>query len=128
MDDPDVVECQRYRCTLPARSCAARHVKRLPSGGGRGFPRFPACAACPDGALVVERLEAEGWTRPPDTLPAEVLELAQRRARVRWVRSFPSHREPEVERLEPMRELALASPDDGGICRGPRVTCHLPVT
>lgn len=115
MDPHDRLACSRLRATLQACSCASRHVLRLPSGGGRGFPRFPGCAACPVGAVVLARLEAAGWQRPPDTIPADIPDPEQRRARDRWRRSFPGYREPApADDRDPLREVAGWTPEDRG--------------
>jgi hypothetical protein len=63
---------------------------------------------------VARRLEREGWRRPLDSQPAEVLAPAQRQARDRWRRSFPEYVAVDVGELDPMREVALLIPDDRG--------------
>ena len=107
----DLVECPA-RGTLLARACGTRHAARIPSGGGRGAPKFHDCAACPRGALHLERLRASGWEPPADTLPAEILPNAQRCARKRWERTFAAYATPAVERGDPVREAASLTPDD----------------
>ncbi len=116
MDATTRVTCTKFRCVLSAGICATRCAARLPSGRGRGAPKFYPCGgACRDGALVLLQLLAGGWTPPPDTIPAAVQEPQQRRARLRWMRSFPSYLEPQTERLDVLRELALTTPDDCGV-------------
>ncbi len=110
----DLVECPA-RGTLLAAACATRHAARVPSGGGRGSAKFPPCAKCAAGALVLARLEASGWQRPSDSLPAETLPNAQRRARLRWLRTFPDHAVPDVQRSDPIAEVASTTRDDPGI-------------
>ncbi len=114
-EHPDTVRCWRLRAVLPARDCARRHVARIPSGGGKGSPRFHPCGRCPDGAQVAAELERRGWRRPPDTIPAECLDGPERFARVRWCKSFPAQAAPTDEPLDPLRSAAMESPDDGGI-------------
>ena len=115
MDAHDRVACTRLRCTLAAGACATRHAARIPSGGGRGAPKFYPCHACPDGAAVLAELEAGGWTRPGDSLPAIVFEPAQMQARERWRRSYPIAREPgDALERDPVREVARWTPDDVG--------------
>ncbi len=64
------------------------------------------------GAEFLARLEASGWTRPPDSLPREVPETPQQLARKRWLRSFPGGRAAELERDDPLRDRARLTPDD----------------
>jgi hypothetical protein len=111
VDDPGavVVTCPPLRATLRLRACLRRHVAVWASGAARGSPYFPLCARCPLGAA---RLEAAA---PVPTLPPEVLPNGQRLARDAWRRTFPAHREPGDERLDPMREAAMGCPEDGGI-------------
>jgi len=110
----DLVECP-LGAALLAACCGARHVAKMPSGGGRGFPRFPGCASCARGALHVERLRAGGWEPPPDSIPAETLPNTQRRARRQWASSFPAYAEPRDERMAPLAEIAITTPDDRGL-------------
>ncbi len=93
--------------------CATRHCARYPSGRRKGAIRFQPCGTCPVGAAVAADLERAGWTKPPDSWPAEVLSNAQRAARNRWQRSFPAYATPDDGRLEPFAEAALCAPDDG---------------
>ncbi len=107
------VPCGPLRATLYLRSCLLRHVAVWPSGHRAGAPRFPVCAACPAGAL---RLRRAAWFEPPaPSQPRETLDNVQRAARERWQRSFPMYSTPEIERLNPFVEIALAAPDDHGV-------------
>lgn len=110
MDPTTPVRCERFRCTLSAKACATRHGARWASGGRRGAKRFLVCGSCPVGARIAAELEAGGWTRPGDQDPPEVLPFSQRAARARsrcWA--------PLDGELDPMREAALATPDDLGL-------------
>ncbi len=88
------MKCEPLRCVLPAATCATRHAKLIPSGGGKGAPWFPFCHACSIGRSRLRRLELAGWSRPPDTIEAAVLSSSQRAARLRYLRSFPMCPEP----------------------------------
>lgn len=99
---------------MSAVACATRHGARIASGGGKGSIRFHPCGKCREGAAVLERLVAEGWTPPPDTLPAELPDRPQQLARMRWAKSFPGFI-PDVERDDPLSTAARMTPDDGGV-------------
>ncbi len=108
------VACSRLCATLSAAACATRHAARYPSGGRKGCLRFLPCGHCEVGASVLARIEAGGWKPPPDSLPAEVLESAQRHAAARWMRSFSAGGAPKAGELDPMREALLERPEDRG--------------
>ena len=111
-----VLACDRLHARLPAADCAARHGARIASGAGRGAIRFHPCGTCPVGARILAALEAQGWTRPPDSLPAVVLEPAQLMARERWRRTFAAYATPDdvAGWLDPLRVAGWLTPDDRG--------------
>jgi hypothetical protein len=110
LESLDLVECPRLIVTLPAARCVDRHVARWPSGRRKGTPKWPTCAACPLGAAYRARLS--GYVPPRDSQPAEVMDNAQRAAKMRWA---ITHLEPEMEERDPLREAALMTPDDRGV-------------
>jgi len=62
----DRVQCPIGQGDLSAAVCGQRHLAREWRGNRYlrvvgDLARYPSCAACPLGAVAVERLEAAGW-------------------------------------------------------------------
>jgi hypothetical protein len=104
----DRMYCAPLKCEMAVERCLRRHTAKVPSGGGKGSPRWPLCARCHQGAEV--RAARPEWIAPRDTLPAELPSNEMRSARLRWeLERLPSY---DAGGLEPLREVALLTPDD----------------
>lgn len=63
-------QCEPLRCVMEAGLCMVRRSARntrQDAPGGKGAPKYPTCAACPDGARVAARvsIDREGDAPPP---------------------------------------------------------------
>jgi hypothetical protein len=106
----DLVAC-RLGGVLLAGRCAERQVRTWPSGRRKGRPIWLACHGCETGAGYLARLA--DFVRPRDSQPAEVMSLAQRRAKILWRLSNLEHPEHELG-LSPLEECNMLTPDDRG--------------
>lgn len=56
-----LVDCAPFNARIPAKTCAARHLAREPSGAGKDWPIFETCARCEVGAARADELERTGY-------------------------------------------------------------------
>ena len=104
--------CRRLdRDDMAVKECLIRRTRVWPSGGGRGSPApaASACIGCPVGAAWSTQVPC--FTPPPSTLAAEVMSPTQREAKRH--RASVGLEEDGAVRLDPMREAAGLTPDDG---------------
>ena len=117
----DTVRCRLDAATLPAITCALRHVARDQSSAPtrrwslRVLPaaaQYPLCAACDRGAVARERLGVRG---SPGTVPRVPVEYGQQRVPTdRW----PGPRAPLAHRRAQV--VADDVPDAAPVVRHPR--------
>jgi len=102
----DRVPC-RMGGMLLVKTCLLIRSRVYPSGKRKGHPRQPACRGCPLGVEYAKRMV--GFPLPPQSMPAEVLSPAQRRAKAARAATAP------WSVLNPVLEAAGMTPDDHGM-------------
>lgn len=101
-------ECPRLHVTMPVRDCLERRGSVWASGGRKGSPKRLECQGCELGEAFA--FACPGIRLRPPTDPPEVMPASQRLAKRARTLVDPGMR---VD-MDPIREAAMATPDDKG--------------
>jgi hypothetical protein len=103
-----VIECAVLHAPVTLEGCRQRRGACWPSGGRKGAPKDLRCSTCALGSLV--ELSCPGVHLRPASQPAEVMSPLQRAAK--RAKALITFEPGEHWAMEPMREVAMMTPDD----------------